>query len=69
MGKKILQAPCLLKLILYLKAKPSNSKEVVRLVKCNRGSDQATIIYSAINKAYKAYGPNCLKVCEEPCAQ
>ncbi|XP_062223332.1 uncharacterized protein LOC133922148 [Phragmites australis] len=49
------------KLILYLKAKPSNSKEVVRLVKCNRGSDQATIIYSAIDKAYKAYGQNSLK--------
>ncbi|CAL5058295.1 unnamed protein product [Urochloa decumbens] len=49
------------KLILYLKAKPSNSKEVVRLVKCNRGSDQATIIYSAIDKAYKAYGPNSIK--------
>ena len=50
------------KLILYLKARPSNSKEVVRLVKCNRGSDQATIIYSAIDKAYKAYGPNSVKV-------
>jgi len=49
------------KLILYLKARPSNSKEVVRLVKCNRGSDQATIIYSAIDKAYKAYGPNSVK--------
>ncbi|XP_062219043.1 uncharacterized protein LOC133918926 [Phragmites australis] len=49
------------KLILYLKAKPSNSKEVVRLVKCNRGSDQATIIYSAIDKACKAYGPDSLK--------
>ncbi|AQK59115.1 calcium-dependent lipid-binding family protein [Zea mays] len=49
------------KLILYLKAKPSNSKEIVRLVKCNRGSDQASIIYSAIDKAYKAYGPNSLK--------
>ncbi|WVZ75446.1 hypothetical protein U9M48_023496 [Paspalum notatum var. saurae] len=52
------------KLILYLKAKPSNSKEVVRLVKCNRGSDQATIIYSALDKAYKAYGPNSVKANE-----
>lgn len=61
-GKKDAPGSLPSKLILYLKAKPSNSKEVVRLVKCNRGSDQATIIYSAIDKAYKAYGPHSLKV-------
>ncbi|KAK3157946.1 hypothetical protein QOZ80_2AG0130600 [Eleusine coracana subsp. coracana] len=60
-GKKDAPGSLPSKLILYLKAKPSNSKEVVRLVKCNRGSDQATIIYSAIDKACKAYGPNSLK--------
>ncbi|KAL6841988.1 hypothetical protein ACP4OV_028188 [Aristida adscensionis] len=60
-GKKDLPGSLPSKLILYLKAKPSNSKEVVRLVKCNRGSEQATIIYSAIDKAYKAYGPNSIK--------
>ncbi|KAL6634351.1 hypothetical protein ACP70R_027022 [Stipagrostis hirtigluma subsp. patula] len=60
-GKKDQPGSLPSKLILYLKAKPSNSKEVVRLVKCNRGTEQATIIYSAIDKAYKAYGPNSLK--------
>jgi vacuolar protein sorting-associated protein 13A/C len=61
-GKKDAPGSLPSKRILYLKAKPSNSKEVVRLVKCNRDSDQATIVYSAIGKAYKAYGPNSLKV-------
>uniref|UniRef100_A0ACD5YZI2 Uncharacterized protein n=1 Tax=Avena sativa TaxID=4498 RepID=A0ACD5YZI2_AVESA len=60
-GKKDAPGSLPSKLILYLKAKPANSREVVRLIKCNRGSDQATIIYSSIDKAYKAYGPNAIK--------
>lgn len=60
-GKKDVPGSLPSKLILYLKAKPTNSREVVRLVKCNRGSDQATIIYSSIDKACKAYGPNSTK--------
>ncbi|BAF08745.2 Os02g0470400 [Oryza sativa Japonica Group] len=60
-GKKDAPGSLPSKLILYLKAKPTNSREVVRLVKCNRGSDQATLIYSSIDGAYKAYGPKSTK--------
>jgi vacuolar protein sorting-associated protein 13A/C len=61
-GKKDAPGSLPSKLILYLKAKPTNSREVVRLIKCNRGSDQATTIYSSVDKSYKAYGPNAIKV-------
>uniref|UniRef100_A0A0D9VFX1 C2 domain-containing protein n=1 Tax=Leersia perrieri TaxID=77586 RepID=A0A0D9VFX1_9ORYZ len=60
-GKKDAPGSLPSKLILYLKAKPTNSREVVRLVKCNRGSDQATLIHSSIDRAYQAYGPNSTK--------
>uniref|UniRef100_A0A453NY09 Uncharacterized protein n=1 Tax=Aegilops tauschii subsp. strangulata TaxID=200361 RepID=A0A453NY09_AEGTS len=60
-GKKDAPGSLPSKLILYLKAKPANSREAVHLIKCNRGSDQATIIYSSIDKVYRTYGPNAIK--------
>ncbi|XP_015689233.1 uncharacterized protein LOC102707936 [Oryza brachyantha] len=60
-GKKDAPGSLPSKLILYLKAKPTNCREVVRSVKCNRGSDQATQVYSSIERARKAYGPNSTK--------
>jgi vacuolar protein sorting-associated protein 13A/C len=61
-GKKDAPGSLPSKLILYLKAKPANSREAVHLIKCNRGSDQATTIYSSIDKVYRTYGPNAIKV-------
>ncbi|XP_010266663.1 PREDICTED: uncharacterized protein LOC104604129 isoform X2 [Nelumbo nucifera] len=46
------------KLILYLKTKSSDSKEQTRVIKCNRETQQALEIRSAIEQAMNTYGPN-----------
>ncbi|XP_010500318.2 PREDICTED: uncharacterized protein LOC104777719 [Camelina sativa] len=49
------------RLILYLKAKPYDSKEQVRVVKCSPNTKQAFDVYSAIDQAINLYGEDALK--------
>ncbi|EOA39345.1 hypothetical protein CARUB_v10012395mg [Capsella rubella] len=49
------------RLILYLKAKPYDSKEQVRVVKCSPNTKQAFEVYSAIDQAINLYGQDALK--------
>ncbi|KAL0925485.1 hypothetical protein M5K25_003821 [Dendrobium thyrsiflorum] len=48
-------------LILYMQIKSPDSKENVRIIKCTRGSEQANEIFSSIQEALVAYGPNAFK--------
>ncbi|XP_077211040.1 calcium-dependent lipid-binding family protein isoform X2 [Tasmannia lanceolata] len=48
-------------LILYLQSRSTDSKENIRVIKCSRESQQAVEIYSSIEQARNAYGPNCSK--------
>ena len=50
------------RLILYLKSKPNDSKEQVRVVKCSPNTKQALDVYSAIDTAINLYGQNDSKV-------
>ena len=50
------------RLILYLKSKPNDSKEQVRVVKCSPNTKQALDVYSAIDKAINLYGQNDSRV-------
>ncbi|PKU71895.1 hypothetical protein MA16_Dca021733 [Dendrobium catenatum] len=49
------------RLILYMQIKSPDSKENVRIIKCTRGSQQANEIFSSIQEALVAYGPNASK--------
>ncbi|KAF7837667.1 putative vacuolar protein sorting-associated protein 13A isoform A [Senna tora] len=49
------------RLILYLHSRSLDSKENVRTVKCNPGSQQALEVYLAIEHAMNTYGPNVSK--------
>lgn len=49
--------------ILYLQSKTIEPKDQVRKVKCNRESNQAFQVYTAIEQAMNTYGPNQLKGC------
>ncbi|KAK9139107.1 hypothetical protein Scep_008788 [Stephania cephalantha] len=48
-------------LIIYIRTKPSESKELTRIIKCKKESQQAFEIYSSIDKAMSTYGPNRTK--------
>ncbi|KAK9136608.1 hypothetical protein Sjap_007202 [Stephania japonica] len=48
-------------LIIYMRTKPSESKELTRIIKCNKESQQAFEIYCSIDKAMSTYGPNRTK--------
>lgn len=50
------------KLLLYLQAKSTETKEQVRVVKCCREIPQANDVYSAIERAKNTYGRNLSKV-------
>lgn len=50
------------RLILYLRSKPNDSKEQVRVVKCSPNTKKAFEVYSAIDQAINLYGQNALKV-------
>uniref|UniRef100_A0A1J3IH98 Putative vacuolar protein sorting-associated protein 13A n=1 Tax=Noccaea caerulescens TaxID=107243 RepID=A0A1J3IH98_NOCCA len=49
------------RLILYLRSKPNESKEQVRVVKCSPSTKQAFEVYSAIDQAINVYGQNASK--------
>lgn len=49
-------------LILYLRTRPTESKENTRVIKCIHESQQAFEIYSSIERAMIAYGPKHSKV-------
>ncbi|CAH2036004.1 unnamed protein product [Thlaspi arvense] len=49
------------RLILYLKSKPHDSKEQVRVVKCSPNTKQAFEVYSAIDQAINLYGQDASK--------
>ncbi|KAI4370200.1 hypothetical protein MLD38_018571 [Melastoma candidum] len=56
-GKKDLpKSPCS-RLILYLKPRQPELREQIRIIKCSRDSDQASEIYSSIERAMTTYGP------------
>lgn len=50
------------RLILYLQMRFPESKEGTRVIKCSRGSRQATEIFSSIEQALSNYGPNASKI-------
>lgn len=49
-------------LILYLHSRSLDSKENIRIIKCNPESKQALDVYLAIEHAMNTYGPNASKV-------
>lgn len=51
------------RLILYMQIKLPDAKENIRIIKCNRGAQQANEIFSSIQEALTGYGPNASKVC------
>lgn len=50
------------RLILYLRTKPTEGKEHVRVMKCCSETNQALEVYSAIERAMNTYGCNLSKV-------
>ncbi|KNA18184.1 hypothetical protein SOVF_073130 [Spinacia oleracea] len=46
------------RVILYLQSKSLETKDQVRIVKCNRDSNQSFKVYAAIEQAMSTYGPN-----------
>lgn len=50
------------RVVLYLQTKSIEMKDQVRIVKCNRDSNQAFKVYAAIEQAMSTYGPNKSKV-------
>ncbi|XP_020520361.1 uncharacterized protein LOC18430003 [Amborella trichopoda] len=57
-GKKDDQNSSPSHLVLYLRNKLMDSKENIRVIKCNNESKQAAEIYMAIEQAMNTYGPN-----------
>ncbi|TYI07189.1 hypothetical protein ES332_A10G210100v1 [Gossypium tomentosum] len=49
------------RLILYLRTRPSDTREQARIVKCSRDTHQAREVYSSIERAMKTYGQNISK--------
>lgn len=50
------------RIILYLQARSFDTKDQVRIIKCNRDSNQAFEVYTSIEQAMNTYGPNQAKV-------
>jgi vacuolar protein sorting-associated protein 13A/C len=61
-GKKDHQNAPHCRLILYLQAKSTESKEQVRVIKCNPETNQALEVYTSIEQAMNTYGSNLSKV-------
>lgn len=57
-GKKDQQNSPPSRLVLYLQTRSTESKELIRVVKCNRESNQAFEVYSSIEQAMSTYGPS-----------
>ncbi|XP_017974971.1 PREDICTED: uncharacterized protein LOC18603726 [Theobroma cacao] len=49
------------RLILYLKTRPTDTKEQVRVIKCSRDTHQALEVCSSIERAMNTYGQNLAK--------
>lgn len=60
-GKKDQQGSLPSRLILYLQMRSAESN-TIRVIKCCRGSEQASDIYSSIQQALNTYGPYASKV-------
>ncbi|XP_062178337.1 uncharacterized protein LOC133883124 isoform X2 [Alnus glutinosa] len=60
-GKKDHQNAPHCRLILYLQAKSTESKEQVRVIKCNPETNQALEVYTSIEQAMNTYGSNLSK--------
>ncbi|KAK8681962.1 hypothetical protein V6N13_054359 [Hibiscus sabdariffa] len=60
-GKKDLQKAPPSQLLLHLKTRSTDSKEHVRIIKCNRGTHQTLEVYSSIERAMITYGRNLSK--------
>ncbi|KAK8572116.1 hypothetical protein V6N13_047731 [Hibiscus sabdariffa] len=60
-GKKDLQKAPPSQLLLHLKTRSTDSKEHIRIIKCNRGTHQTLEVYSSIERAMITYGRNLSK--------
>ena len=65
-GKKDQPESPFSQLVLYLKTRPPEFKDQVRIIKCNCDTHQALDIYSSIERAMNTYGPGKSKVCTCP---
>ena len=61
-GKKDLPDSLPSRVILYLKSRSLDTKDQVRIIKCNRDSNQVFKVYASVEKARNTYGPNESKV-------
>lgn len=50
------------RLVLYLQSRSTESKEIIRVIKCYRESNQAFEVYSSIEQAMSTNGPSQSKV-------
>ncbi|KAK3025351.1 hypothetical protein RJ639_043860, partial [Escallonia herrerae] len=57
-GKKDLPSAPPSRLVLYLQSRSLDTKDQVRVIKCESGSSQAVEVYSSIEQAISTYGPN-----------
>ncbi|KAK2971030.1 hypothetical protein RJ640_025804 [Escallonia rubra] len=57
-GKKDLPKAPPSRLVLYLQSRSLDTKDQVRVIKCDSGSSQAVEVYSSIEQAISTYGPN-----------
>uniref|UniRef100_A0A175YPS3 Uncharacterized protein n=1 Tax=Daucus carota subsp. sativus TaxID=79200 RepID=A0A175YPS3_DAUCS len=57
-GKKDLPDSLPSRVILYLKSRSLDTKDQVRIIKCNRDSNQVFKVYTSVEKARNTYGPN-----------
>lgn len=61
-GKKDQQNAPPSRLVLYLQTRSTESRELLRVIKCYRESNQAFQVYSSIEQAMSTYGPSQSKV-------
>ncbi|KAK2997055.1 hypothetical protein RJ639_024911 [Escallonia herrerae] len=61
-GKKDVPSAPPSRLVLYLQSRSLDTKDQVRVIKCDSGSSQAVEVYSSIEQAISTYGPNQSKV-------
>ncbi|CAL1397515.1 unnamed protein product [Linum trigynum] len=60
-GKKDQQKSPPSKLLIYLRSRPTESREQFRKIKCSRETDQALEVYCSIERAMNTYGRNTLQ--------
>ena len=61
-GKKDQHSAPPSRLVLYLQTRSTESREIIRVIKCYRELNQACQIYSSIEQAMNTYGPSQSKV-------